>query len=78
MKTNLLVLSSLLAAAGGIDGCAVDTDAQSMREEPVYITGSNIARRHNAGEVSVMSGEAFERARDSVNPSIPQVPGGGH
>ncbi len=78
MKKNILALSSLLAAAGGIGGCAVQADPQAMREEPVYITGSNIARRHNAGEVSVMNADAFERARSAVNPPIPVPAGGGH
>ena len=80
MKKKALILLSLLAAAGGIEGCAVQADTQGAREEPVYVTGSNIARkdRVHSGEVSIMSGEAYERARQAVNPSIPQVPGGGH
>lgn len=78
MKKKALILILLLAAAGGIEGCAVQADTQGAREEPVYITGSNIARKQHSGEVSVMSGEAYERARQAVNPSIPQVPGGGH
>ncbi len=78
---NALVLLSIFSAAmaaSGIAGCADSVDPQAVREEPVYITGSNIARKQHSGEVSVMSGEAYERARSSVTPSIPQVPGGGH
>ncbi len=63
-----------------ISGCAMpDMQAGVPREEPVYVTGSNIARRQAvapAGDVTTMSGQDFERLR------IPQMPmpapGGGH
>ena len=83
MKTKAIVVCSFLAAAGAISaiaGCADNYDPQAVREEPTYVTGSNIARkdRTHSGEVSIMSAEAYERARSAINPPIPQVPGGGH
>lgn len=64
----------------GTTGCAIaPTDPMAQREEPVYVTGSNIARRHAAtppGEVKSMSGEEFERLRF---PQLPlPTPGGSH
>ena len=80
MKKKALIVISLLGAASSIEGCAVQADTQGAREEPVYVTGSNIARkdRVHSGEVSIMNAEAYERAREALNPPIPQVPGGGH
>jgi len=74
----LLSIFGLSAAASTLGGCADSIDPQARREEPVYITGSNIARKEHSGEVSVMSAEAYERARSSITAPIPQVPGGGH
>ena len=82
--TKLPIVMFLFAAAMLEGGCAepVKTgEALAPRTEPEYITGSNIARRRHANEgdgVSSMSGEAFERARSSITPPIPQTPGGGH
>ncbi len=78
MKKKAVILFSFLAASAGIEGCAVQADTQGVREEPVYITGSNIARKQQSGEVSVMSGDAYERARSAVTPAIPTMPGGAH
>ena len=81
MKKTAVLLSSLLAAAAGISGiagCADNYDPQAVREEPTYVTGSNIARKQHSGEVSTMSAEAYERARGAINPPIPQTPGGSH
>ncbi|HXS52951.1 MAG TPA: hypothetical protein VN782_10505 [Usitatibacter sp.] len=81
MKKKGAILVSLFAASAtfyGLAGCAVPSDSQALREEPVYITGSNIARRQPVGNVSAISADAYERAREALNPPIPQVPGGGH
>jgi hypothetical protein len=75
MKGLALTLFVALASISG--GCATaDTDAQARREEPVYITGSNIARKTHSGEVSVMSGDAYQAARMPV--TVPTMPGGSH
>ena len=76
MKTAFIVLA-VVAAGSVIEGCAVDADTQGAREERTYITGSNIARKQHSGEVSVMSAEAYERARSSVTPPVPMGAGGG-
>jgi hypothetical protein len=81
MKRKGLTLLSILAAGAAISalgGCADSYDPNAVREEPVYVTGSNIARKQHSGEVSIMSADAFERARSAVNPPIPQTPGGSH
>ena len=72
-----IILVAALASSAGIEGCALQADAQAEpRAEPVYITGSNIARKQSSGEVSSMSGEAYQRAREAVTPPIPSAPGG--
>lgn len=81
MTKNALIVLSLLAASAGIEGCAVQADTQGVREEPVYVTGSNIARkdRVHSGEVSIMTPEAYDRARHAINPPIPcSQPGACH
>jgi len=78
MKKITILLCSA-AAFAGIEGCALQADAEGApRAERVYITGSNIARKEHSGEVSVMSAEAYERARSSITPPIPTMPGGAH
>jgi hypothetical protein len=78
MKKITMLLCSA-AACAGIQGCALQADTDGApRAERVYITGSNIARKEHSGEVSVMSAEAFERARSSITPPIPRMPGGTH
>jgi len=72
-----LALTFFVALASISGGCATaDTEAQAKREEPTYITGSNIARKTHNGEVSSMSGDAFQQARMPV--SVSPMPGGGH
>ncbi|HXZ49594.1 MAG TPA: hypothetical protein VEG27_11260 [Usitatibacter sp.] len=75
-----LAVFFLVAAASSTGGCALDakTDPQAKHEERVYVTGSNIPRRQQSGEVSVMNQEGYERSRDAVNPSIPMTSGAGH
>jgi hypothetical protein len=70
---------AFIASAWAVAGCtAIDasTEAQEARTEPVWTTGSNIARHKNSGEVSVMSQQGYEQTR--MPPPIPQAPGGGH
>jgi hypothetical protein len=65
-----------LASIGGLAGCALEADMQGEpRAEPTYITGSNIARHTHSGEVSIMSGEAYEQARMGHNPGAPLTAG---
>jgi hypothetical protein len=73
--TKLAALVAL-ASIGALCGCAVDADMQGEpRAEPTYITGSNIARHTHSGEVSIMSGEAYEQARMGHNPGAPLTSG---
>ena len=68
-----------IACAWSMGGCTpleADKDGQSARSEPVWATGTNIARHRNAGEVSVMSQEGYEQTR--MPAPIPQAPGSGH
>jgi hypothetical protein len=75
MKKKLAVLVAL-ASVAGVQGCALQADTQGEpRTEPVYITGSNIARKTHSGEVSVMSAEAYEQARMGHNPGAPLTAG---
>jgi hypothetical protein len=72
-----LALTFFVALASISGGCATaDTEAQAKREEPVYITGSNIARKQHSGEVSVMSADGYQATRMPAN--VPTMPGGGH
>ena len=65
MKTNPLVFLALTAAA--VSACAVDasTDPVAAGTQPVYRTGSNIAKSRTATSsdgVTTVSGEQAERA----------------
>ena len=71
MKKNAFLLA-VLASCAAIPGCALDPSAQAEpRAERTYITGSNIARKQHSGEVSIMSAEAYERARTGHMPGTP-------
>ncbi len=70
-------MAVVVAAGAGLlaGACATDPlQAGATREEPVYLTGSNIARHRaaNDGSVSTLSAEQYERVRSSVTPPIPQ------
>ncbi|HSN20371.1 MAG TPA: hypothetical protein VLS49_06825 [Usitatibacter sp.] len=78
---NTAILLAALAACAGIEGCALPAAATGEpRVEPVYVTGSNIARRDrtHSGEVSIMSPEAYEMARMGHTPGAPLTAAGGH
>lgn len=75
MKTNPLVSLLLAASAFAVSGCAIDasTDPVAAGTQPVYRTGSNIARSRapvGSDEVTTLSGEQAERAVRG----IPQMP----
>jgi hypothetical protein len=73
---TILVFVACAWSMGGCTPLEADKEGQSVRTEPVYVTGSNIAKRRNAGEVSVMSREGYEQTR--MPPPVPTMPGGGH
>lgn len=76
---RIVTLLCAAAACAGMQGCALQADTEGTpRAERTYITGSNIARKEHSGEVSVMSPEAYERARSSITPPIPTMPGRAH
>ena len=72
-----LAILVALASIGGLEGCAVADLQCEPRAEPVYITGSNIARKQkvHSGEVSIMSAEAYEQARMGHAPGAPLTAG---
>ena len=81
MKTNPLVFLALATAAVALSACAVDasTDPVAAGTQPVYRTGSNIAKSRTAGSsdgVTTVSGEQAERAIRGT-PSMPQPMSGG-
>jgi len=70
-----LAILVALASIGGLEGCAMADLQGEPRPEPVYITGSNIARKTHSGEVSIMSAEAYEQARMGHAPGAPLTAG---
>ncbi len=73
---TILVFVASAWAAAGCTAIDTSTEAQATRAEPVWTTGSNIARHKNAGEVSAMSREGYEQTR--MPTVVPTAPGGGH
>lgn len=61
---NLIVPFCLAAT---LSACATDNNApQTSRDEPEFVTGSNIPRRdRSASSVRVISPEEYERMRNS-------------
>ena len=77
MKTlTILVFAASAWTGAGCTALDASTETQATRSEPVWATGTNIARHKNAGEVSVMSQQGYEATR--MPAPIPQAPGGGH
>jgi hypothetical protein len=80
MKTNPLLLLVLAAAGFAVSACALEasTDPVEAGTQPVYRTGSNIAKGRTAvtsDGVTTISGEQAERAIRG-NPSMPsKLPG---
>jgi hypothetical protein len=73
---TILVFVASAWAGAGCTPLDTSTEAQATRTEPVWATGTNIARRKNAGEVSTMSQQGYEQTR--MPAPIPTTPGGGH
>jgi len=62
-KTSWTALTlPIIATSASVTGCAVDPDVQGYeREEKVYTTGSNIARRErDTSTVVIIDREGFE------------------
>ena len=80
MKTNPLAVLALATAAVAVSACAVDasTDPVAAGTQPVYRTGSNIAKSRTATStdgVTAVTGEQAERALRGT-PTMPaRLPG---
>jgi type IV pilus biogenesis protein CpaD/CtpE len=75
MKTILAALALTFLA-----GCATDpaSTTNQAREEPVYSTGSNIAKKRTVDPAqSTLSKEDWERERDRAPPPMNPNSGGG-
>jgi outer membrane receptor for ferrienterochelin and colicin len=77
-KVRAVLLLSACAALAGACALEASNEASAPRPERVYVTGSNIAKRNNPGDVSVLNREEAERdMTNRTNMPMP-MPGGAH